>query len=459
MARAISEIADIARYRYKVVLLANLDGWSLDKLRQLTGGHPTEVYDHEQCYQNLLFPIVSGTYFNAADLTIYIDLSNKSAGSKITYSVQTSHHDCEITVLFVPIAEVARLMSKYKNSILRYNPRSYLDFQAEKVNAAIRNTILGTEGNEFALLNNGITIISDETSINERIGQKNRAQLHVKNPQIINGGQTAFTLSRAYEDSIKDGNATIFDNKEVLVKIITLNLDGTDDDGAHKLALIEQISTATNQQTAVTNADRVSNNQSHLEIQKMIFDRYGLLYERKRGEFGDGRHSGYVDAEQVIDRNLFIRIYLAANGDFNRKTSRKLFAQYPRYAEMTREPDKLDRCYWGLLCYRHMVRNVRGKEPGRQHQRMLLAKVYAITQSAMPRDPIAEAERVHSIVANFEDEWAQFILEMAKKDTKWQRARTDRATKQVRTEFYEKGWLDSGDFVPDVKSHFGRALS
>lgn len=53
-----------------------------------------------------------------------------------------------------------------------------------------------------------------------------------------------------------------------------------------------------------------------------------------------------------------------------------------------------------------MVRKVPGKEPGRQHQRMLLAKVYAITQSAMPNDPIAEAERVQSIVANFEDEWA-----------------------------------------------------
>jgi hypothetical protein len=342
---------------------------------------------------------------------------------------------------------------------LKYNPRSYLDFQAEKVNAAIRNTILGTEGNEFALLNNGITIISDETSINERIGQKNRAQLHVKNPQIINGGQTAFTLSRVYEECTKNGDGSIFDNKEVLMKIITLNIDEGNNDDAHKLALIEQISTATNQQTAVTNADRVSNNKSHLEIQHMIFERYGLLYERKRGEFGDGRHSGYVEGEQIIDRNLFIRIYLAANGDFNRKTSRKLFAQYPRYAEMTQETEKLDRFYWGFICYRRMVRNLRGKEERRQHQRMLLGKVYAITQATMPSDPIAGAESVQSVVTNFEDEWAQFILEMAKTNTRWQRPRTDRVTQQVRSEFYEKGWMDSGDFVRDVKSRFARALT
>src|SRR5580693_5651037 len=93
-----------------------------------------------------------------------------------------------------------------------------------------------------------------------------KTQLHVRNPQIINGGQTAFTLSRAYEDCVKSGNADAFDNKEVLVKVITLNTSDTHDDPAHRLELIEQISTAANQQTAVTNADRRSNEKSQLEI-------------------------------------------------------------------------------------------------------------------------------------------------------------------------------------------------
>jgi hypothetical protein len=103
MARSINEIPDIARYSYKVILLANLDTVAPDKLRQLTGGHPVEVFDYERCYDKLVFPILSGTYFNASDLTIHLDLSNKSAGASITYSVQTKHHDCEITVLFVPV--------------------------------------------------------------------------------------------------------------------------------------------------------------------------------------------------------------------------------------------------------------------------------------------------------------------------------------------------------------------
>jgi hypothetical protein len=47
--------------------------------------------------------------------------------------------------------------------------------------------------------------------------------------------------------------------------------------------LHKEISRATNQQTAVDDADRRSNDKIQIELQK-----YGLFYERKRGEFFDG---------------------------------------------------------------------------------------------------------------------------------------------------------------------------
>ncbi|HEX8334815.1 MAG TPA: hypothetical protein VF622_19480, partial [Segetibacter sp.] len=87
--RDIRKIDDIARYKYQVVILANLEGVSQTKLRYLTGGYPAETVDYEKCYDKLLFPVISGTYFNASDLNIFIDLSNKNAGSKISYTVQT----------------------------------------------------------------------------------------------------------------------------------------------------------------------------------------------------------------------------------------------------------------------------------------------------------------------------------------------------------------------------------
>ena len=168
MIREISQIDDIARYKYHVVLLANVTSITADQLRRLSGGYNVAVFNNEACYKKLVFPVVSGTFFNAADLNIQIDLSNKNAGAKISYSVRTKNGDCDITVLFVPTVEIARVLRKYKNAILQHNPRSYLDLEGQKVNQAIRETIINTQTNEFALFNNGITMISDETNLNKR---------------------------------------------------------------------------------------------------------------------------------------------------------------------------------------------------------------------------------------------------------------------------------------------------
>ncbi|EMB4114429.1 hypothetical protein P7W34_005300, partial [Serratia marcescens] len=125
--REISNIQDIARYSYKVIILANLNKVSPSQLKKLTDGYSATVFDYSRTYNELVFPVVSGTLFTANDICIPMDLSNKNAGSKISYTVKTKVSDCEITVLFAPTIEIAKIMSKYKNSILKYNPRSYLE--------------------------------------------------------------------------------------------------------------------------------------------------------------------------------------------------------------------------------------------------------------------------------------------------------------------------------------------
>jgi hypothetical protein len=172
MQKEISETEGIARYSYQVIILANLKDVSNSELRKLTGGYSCQVFDFDQCYQKLVFPVISGTYYNATDLHLNIDLSNKNAGSKISYTVLTTNGECEITVLFVPTIEIGRIMHKYKNAILKYNPRSYLGHEGKNVNNAIWKTIVDKDTNEFALFNNGITILSDDTYISERIGSK-----------------------------------------------------------------------------------------------------------------------------------------------------------------------------------------------------------------------------------------------------------------------------------------------
>lgn len=318
--REISSIEDIGRYRYQVILLANVNPKiSTSKLKVLSGGLPVKIFDYEKCYIELLYPIVSGTYYNASDLNININLSNKNSGSKISYTVQTEFKDCEITVLFVPTSEVANILYKYKNSVLKFNPRSYLEISGKSVNNAIRETILNKSTNEFALFNNGITMLSDETYLNEKIGQKDRAQLTVKNPQIINGGQTAFTLSKVLQENL--GNPEIFEGKEVLMKVITFLDDEIND--SNKRRLIREISKATNQQSTVTNADKKSNDEIQIVIQKTLFEKFGIFYERKRGEFNDGIVQNYIQEYDVLERSLFTRLFSLAKGNIDNAVRRK----------------------------------------------------------------------------------------------------------------------------------------
>lgn len=354
--RKIQSISDIALYKYQVIILANLTNITQPQLNKLVGGLPSEVFNFERCYRQLVFPVVTGTYFSATDVFVYLNLTNKSAGSRIRYNVTTEFRECEITVVFVPTIEIAKLMHKYKNSVLKYNPRSYLDLSDNPVNSQISKSIRDRSSNEFALFNNGITVLSDKTFLTEQTGQKNRAQLKLTNPQIINGGQTAYTLSKIYEDEIKGENPEkCFEDKEVLVKVITF-LDDEDDssngDLATRLSLIEAISKATNLQTDVTDADRRSNDKTQVQIQERIFDEYGQFYERKRGEYWNGSRDGYIDQRRIIDRGIFLRVCLACSGlaaQARRNSERVLFSSNEYYSKLC-DLDRIDKHYFGYIC-------------------------------------------------------------------------------------------------------------
>lgn len=448
--RDIRELDNIARYSYKVIILANLNGWTDSKLRQLTGGFATEVFNYEKTYDKLIFPIISGTFYNATDLNINIDLSNKNAGSKISYTVLTKKGECEITVLFVPTIEIGRIMYKYKNSVLKYNPRSYLDLEGKKVNNAITETIVNKETNEFALFNNGITMLSDETLINEKIGQKNKAQLVVRNPQIINGGQTSYTLSRIYHNHKDTDVEHVFQNKEVLLKIITL-LDNKNDEKS-KVELIEEISTATNQQTPVINADRFANEAIHMEIQKVLFDRYGLLYERKRGEFADGLFNNYIAEGQIIERNLFFRMYFSANGHVEKGKQKKLFTKQKFTDQTLKETDLLDNAYFGYLCFKKLYK---AKHHNQSVDKITYAKVYAMTLLYKPTQFSEYQKMVDDNLEKFDEEWKSFIRTVST-NKRYLMQYKDKKTgeEKTRNTFNSSKYFDTEEFKNDLKLHY-----
>lgn len=359
--KKIQSIPDISRYSYRVIILANLKNIKESNLKKLTDANPVTVFNFEKCYNELVFPIVCGTHYEESDLYIDINIANKDfLQSRISYPVKTKEVECEITLLFVSTFEIARILYKYKNSILKFNPRSYLDIAKNPVNKEIRKTIIENETNEFSLFNNGITMLSDETNFNEKVGRKGKGQLHIKNPQIINGGQTAYTLSKIYSDNKhRDNVEELFSNKEVMLKIITFTGEEIDKDKTKNeviLNLIEDVSIATNQQSAVVEADRRSNDKIQILLQDRIFKSYGYFYERKRGEFYDGQEQGYITNNKIIDRDLFFRLCCAVENlpkEARRNSDNVLFRKNI-FDAVLNDIEKTDLYFFAYLCYQKL---------------------------------------------------------------------------------------------------------
>lgn len=203
-------------------------------------------------------------------------------------------------------------------------------------------------------------MLSDETNYNENIGIKDKAQLTVTNGQIINGGQTAFTLSLIYDSILKENRNPIevLGGKEVLLKVITFDKSNEDTNTEKRLQLIEAISKATNQQTEVTEADRRSNDKIQIEIQEKIFNNFGYFYERKRGEFGDGIRNKYIDRSLIINRDHFIRICMAIDSKPSqaRRNSENVNFSESNFKSVLKDSEKYKDYFYGFACFEFLNR-------------------------------------------------------------------------------------------------------
>lgn len=117
------------------------------------------------------------------------------------------------------------------------------------------------------------------------------------------------------------------------------------------MELIESISNATNRQTPVINADKNSNEKIHIDLQKVLFDKYGILYERKRGEFEDGLYNNYINESQIIERNYLLRIYMAVSGDLQKAKTKKLFQNYTIPSSILTDEEILSKINIGLKVF------------------------------------------------------------------------------------------------------------
>lgn len=310
----VRELNAVALYDWRVIILANLTKYNKEQVRKLLDGFNFEVLNFQRAYSELVFPVCSGTYYDPQSIEIRISLSRKEHPN-LKQKIDTRFGVCDVMVTYVPTAEIGRLMLEYKNAMLRYNPRNYLSLSKNRVNRGIRESIVGLGTNDFAIMNNGITMLADRVAVTTITGNEDEGQLVLTRPQIINGGQTAYTLSHIYETEYSE-NPKIFDDKEVMLKVVTLQT-GSDPSQLNdrKREFIDMISDATNRQSKVTEADRRSNSDTLMNIQSNIFSTYGFFFQRKEGEFFDGRSRKLIDKEFILEREDLFRAYLSYKGD------------------------------------------------------------------------------------------------------------------------------------------------
>jgi hypothetical protein len=306
--RIYSELPEQGLYRRRVIFLCNLSSYQDEQIKRLIDNFEFEIFDHNKTYEKLVFPLLISTYFDPESLDISINLSNKEA-PHLKQKITTKLGNFDIIVVFVPTYEIAKVMSKYKNALLMYNPRNYLSLEKNEVNKEIKKSILDFDTGEFAIFNNGITIFADAAGVNTSSGRQDVGTVTIKKPQIINGGQTAFTLSKLFDDQTSKEK---FDHKEVMLKIITPSY--TTKSANDDIEIITNISKSTNKQSRIEEADMRANDELQIELQKVLFSKYGLFYERKTGEFEESAKKGFVETSHLIRRDDLIKAYLSFKG-------------------------------------------------------------------------------------------------------------------------------------------------
>lgn len=194
---------------------------------------------------------------------------------------------------------------KIDESLFEENIRLYLG-EKNEINSKIYSSAISQNATEFWYLNNGITIVCDSYRY---ITSQANAPVTIKNPQIVNGGQTSFSLFEAYNKDFRK-----LEKVKVLVKIIE-----TDD-----MKFRSRIAEATNSQTMIRSRDLRSNDSVQLRLEDALKD-FGYYYERKSNQHFDKSHALRIDARKA---GQILFSYYHKEPEKAKSASERIFGEY-----------------------------------------------------------------------------------------------------------------------------------
>jgi hypothetical protein len=198
---------------------------------------------------------------------------------------------------------------------LQKNVREFLG-EASKINKAIAKSYLEAP-TWFWYKHNGIIIFADNLLVD-----RTKMELILRNPQVVNGGQTLKALFSAYDKNNRSDNPA-----KVILRIYRLPYEDTE---TYKRSI--EIISALNSQNKINPSDLRSTDPRQVRLEQ-LFERIGAGYKylRKRAkEAKSGRHS-------ITMRNLALRYYVCkkkAPHEGVRGNVEELFEEDNKYNEI-----------------------------------------------------------------------------------------------------------------------------
>ena len=193
----------------------------------------------------------------------------------------------EMNLFLVPGDAIGGAVEDHGRRLFARNVRDYLG--ENRVNEKIEET-LQTMPDRFRFLNNGITIVCDDSTV---ITKSGRSNLRLVNPQVVNGQQTSYSLMNAGAQSEK---------AEVLVKVV--NIDREEHSTEEYRQIVHELVFATNWQTRISMGDLRSSDPEQIELGRKL-KQLGHYYSRRTTTAGllrsAAQGSPYITRNQLAD--------------------------------------------------------------------------------------------------------------------------------------------------------------
>jgi hypothetical protein len=209
-------------------------------------------------------------------------------------------------VFLVSLEDYLNLLSDEDNKIKEHyfsmNIRDYMGSSAE-TNKEITKRLQATEEQlDFWCYNNGITIVSEETT-------KKAKSASIKNLQIVNGLQTSYTLFEFF----KKQDNPIPKNQNILVKVVNSN----------NTNMISDVIRSTNKQTTISSETFRMHDEIHVLIEEEL-KRNDFYYEKRPNFY---RNKGIKKKNIISPKELaqYYNALILKKPDSSRRSPSELF--------------------------------------------------------------------------------------------------------------------------------------